>query len=140
MIGNGIAFTISSLLIYNSNKIDFNATNLTIDLMGCYIGSFIPDIDCKESYFNYKFRFFSDLYKPVQKLAFKNAITYNIFKHRGALWHSWITVLIVGYLYYRFDNLFLFGMGIAIFIHHILDMFTDQGLRYFYPLRKRIKF
>lgn len=110
-----------------------------LSFSGAWLGSFIPDVDNDKSYINAKIYLFRDFYKPIQKLAFKNKHTYNIFKHRGALTHSWLTIAILIILYKYFnDNSFLFGILIGVFIHHILDMFTSHGLRYFYPLKTRI--
>lgn len=110
-----------------------------LSISGAWLGSFIPDVDTKKSHINAKIYLLRDIYKPIQKIAFKNSITYNIFKHRGALTHSWLTIAMLITLYKHFnDNSFLFGFLIGVFIHHILDMFTCQGLRYFYPLKKKL--
>ena len=106
---------------------------------GAWLGSFVPDVDAKKSHINSQIYLLRNIYKPIQKLAFKNSITYNIFKHRGAFTHSWLTIAILVILYKYFnDNYFLFGMLIGVFIHHVLDMFTSHGLRYFYPLKTKI--
>ena len=138
--GHYAGFFFSATIITLANKTGFNIQNEVIILGSTWLGSFIPDIDAEKSYFNYKFGFIRDLYKPIQKLAFKNQTTYNIFKHRGALFHSWVTQFIILILYYITGYyLFLFGLWFAVFVHHILDMTTDRGLRYLYPLQKIIR-
>jgi membrane-bound metal-dependent hydrolase YbcI (DUF457 family) len=109
-----------------------------LSISGAWLGSFIPDVDNKKSHINSQIYLFRSFYKQIQKLAFKNSTTYNIFKHRGALTHSWLTIAIIATLYKYYDNSFLFGLLIGVFIHHILDMFTCQGLRYFYPLKTKL--
>lgn len=117
----------------------FIITKDPLCIAGAWLGSFIPDVDAKQSHINAKIYLLRDIYKPIQKLSFKTGITYNIFKHRGAFTHSWLTIVMLVTLYKYFNsNSFLFGLLIGVFIHHILDMFTSHGLRYFYPLKTRI--
>lgn len=100
-------------------------------ISGIIIGSFIPDIDADYSYFNHKCPILPRIFKFIQKVLPENPVT----NHRGALFHSVLT-LIPFIVYHKIP--FMFGMGLGIFGHHVLDMTTPAGLRYFFPVRKKI--
>ena len=109
-----------------------------LSITGSWLGSFLPDVDSKKSHINSQIYLFRNIYKPIQKIAFKNGILYNIFKHRGAFTHSWLTIIMLIIFLKCNYNSFLFGMLIGVLIHHVLDMFTQQGLRYFYPFKIKL--
>lgn len=119
------AFLASSATVYTLNK-GLIAESLIVG--GIILGSFLPDLDADYSYFNYKFPKIKKMYDLLPKC--------NLTKHIGALLHSIITLIP---FYYFKSNPFVFGCLIGIIGHHILDMTTSNGLRYFYPFKEVIR-
>lgn len=93
---------------------------------GIIIGNFLPDLDAEYSYIQTKSGF-----KQIGKV-----LKFCKVKHRGALLHSFLTLL--PFIYFC-ENSFMLSLGIGIFSHHVLDMLTPAGLRYFYPSKIKIR-
>lgn len=130
---------------------DFSFTNETkiieggLMSVGILVGAFLPDLDAEQSYFNSKTVFTPGIYKIIHEI-FRGTFINEIFKHRGALLHS-IWTIIIALIIRVFAGLtlsnaiiptILTGMIFGIISHHILDMTTIRGLRYFYPLKIKI--
>lgn len=99
-----------------------------ITISGVVIGSFLPDVDAEYSYFNSKCPVIPTIFKLIQKILPDNPIT----SHRGAMFHSILT-LIPFVIFYKIS--FVLGIGLGVLGHHILDMTTPAGLRYFFPYK-----
>ena len=99
---------------------------------GCILGSVLPDIDADYSTFNHWCPKVSKIYKLLPK----NPWT----KHRGALFHSVFTILVifVAFLYWNPSGL-MSGLLWGVLSHHVLDLMTPQGLDYLYPIRRKKK-
>jgi inner membrane protein len=119
------AFLASSASVYILHK-GFIGESLMVG--GIILGSFLPDLDADYSYFNSKFPKIKKIYELLPKC--------DLTKHRGALLHSILTLIP---FYMLSSNSFIFGCLIGIIGHHLLDMTTKQGLRYFYPFRTVIR-
>jgi membrane-bound metal-dependent hydrolase YbcI (DUF457 family) len=119
------AIAVASLAIYN---IDQSVIQHSIMASGIFFGTYLPDLDANHSYIRSKIKILAKLYDLLPQ----NDLT----MHRGALLHSILT-LIPFIIFYK-NNLML-GIGFGILGHHILDMFSDHGLRYFYPFKPRIR-
>ena len=98
---------------------------------GIILGAFLPDIDADYSYFNSKFKIISKAYKLIPNDNI-------VFRHRGLLFHSIYTVLLLVLLYRNNGCPWILGLIIGIVSHHILDLTTSAGLpNYFYPITKK---
>lgn len=130
-------------------------------ILGAFIGGLLPDIDTPKSMVSDLIpgidnvwslirSFFSSLKVRSQKATsslkngfFKNilkfitnlfAFMHDLFKHRGILTHSAITILIILLIKHYNNNLFMYALLIGVISHHLMDLLTDQGLNYLYPL------
>lgn len=119
------AFLASSATVYMLHQ---GFIKETIIVSGIVLGSFLPDLDADYSYFNHKFPKIKKVYELLPKS--------NLTKHRGALLHSILTLIP---FYYFKSNPFVFGCLIGIIGHHLLDMTTANGLRYFYPFKEVVR-
>jgi membrane-bound metal-dependent hydrolase YbcI (DUF457 family) len=124
--GHSVGAAIVSALTIYYMKDDLLTELITIS--GVVIGSFVPDIDAEYSTFNKKCPIIPKIFKIIQKILPDNPIT----SHRGALFHSILT-LIPFAIFYKVS--FVLGMGLGILGHHLLDMTTPAGLRYFFPYK-----
>lgn len=106
-----------------------------IYIYGAYFGSLLPDIDLKNSY-----------------ISKRMPLVYKVFgskqKHRGFT-HSMLSVCLiliickVIFVVSKEDKavgVFSAGIWIGYVSHILLDMFTKEGVEFFYPLRKTICF
>lgn len=126
------------------NSQEIIRTGVTIGTM--YIGNFLPDMDAEHSYIGSKFPIVHKCYKIVQDITRHVKILNDILKHRGVLLHSVWTIIILKFLclwlynkfQYNIINIVFNGLCYGILLHHIMDMFTGYGLRYFYPLKIKI--
>jgi membrane-bound metal-dependent hydrolase YbcI (DUF457 family) len=121
----------------------FEASKIALMECGIFVGSYLPDVDAKNS----AIKSYVPILKPyilIQKLAKKNVIANDIFRHRGALFHSWITVFVflATFAILSIMNIIVstvsLGLAIGVFGHHLLDMLTPAGLRWLYPLKKKL--
>ena len=121
----GVIATSLTLAVLEPNILD--GAMLTCGIM---LGAMLPDIDADYSYFNHKFRIISKVYKLIPN--------HNIvFRHRGLLFHSIYTILLLTILYTIFNYKWILGIIIGVLSHHILDMLTPARLpNYFYPLTR----
>lgn len=125
-IGHSLgAVTISALII---NKIDQPIISTVLITGGIIIGSFLPDLDAKYSFIRNKFKLFAALYDLLPQNSFT--------QHRGALFHSVLT-LIPLILLSKYS--IILGVLLGVLGHHILDMLSGQGLRYFWPFKMRVR-
>lgn len=104
--------------------ISYYTTKDPIIIPGIIIGSFLPDLDAEYSYIRSKL--------PILAIVYDILPKNNFTKHRGALLHSFLTLLICYFLNLK-------GLCFGILGHHILDMLTPAGLTYFYPFKIKIK-
>jgi membrane-bound metal-dependent hydrolase YbcI (DUF457 family) len=116
---------------YHFNMVD----NLLIPAF-VFFGGFYPDFDAEYSFIRWHFKKISEFYSFVQKKVKNIGVLNEIFKHRGALFHSWITILPFVFLFLLTNFSVFYGMAIGILGHHLADMTTPAGLpRWLYPLR-----
>lgn len=95
---NGHGFcgvVLSGGAIYISYKLGLKPIDIFSLAAGIMIGSFLPDIDANHSTIRGKSKGLSNVYTGIQSLAKRNKVTHDVFKHRGALFHSVWTVLIL---------------------------------------------
>lgn len=121
-----------------------------------YVGSFLPDMDADYSYFRSKLPGVSNAYTYIQKKFQNNPDMHMVLKHRGLLFHSvWTLILLAvpalvllilpqiglsGFNLNKLGYCGFIGLVIGCFGHHLLDMTTPAGLpQYLYgiPTRKR---
>jgi len=129
--------------------------------LAAFIGGLLPDIDTPKSMvsdlipgidnvWNFIRGIFSSLKSSATKSTnslkkgffksifkfFTLIITFlhDLFKHWGILTHSAITLIIIELIKFNYNNLFLYSLLLGVISHHILDMLTDQGLNYLYPI------
>ena len=137
----GIIVSTTALYIVYKTGLKLETHNYMLIAAGIMGGSFVPDVDAEYSYIRSKMKTISKIYTSIQKSVKDIAALNNVFKHRGALFHSWMTLMpfIFAFLATRFY--IFFGIAIGILGHHILDMMTPAKLRWLYPLKvKLIKF
>ncbi|MEN8906637.1 MAG: metal-dependent hydrolase [Clostridiales bacterium] len=130
-------------------------------VLAAFIGGLLPDIDTPKSLvsdlipgidnvWNFiKKRFLSiktssskkanslrkGFLKNILKIiSFVFTFLHDLFKHRGILTHSAITLIIFWIILVKYDNMFMYALFLGIISHHILDMLTNQGLEYLYPI------
>jgi len=129
---------VAGLTIYANNKLGLGFNNLYL-VIGVSIGSYLPDLDAEYSFIRAKIPLIPFIYSSIQETAKVSKVSNDIFKHRGALLHSWITAALFAilWLYTGFDA--LFGVMLGILGHHALDAPSKKGLRWFYPLKIRKK-
>jgi membrane-bound metal-dependent hydrolase YbcI (DUF457 family) len=128
-LGHSVGGVITSAICIHTVK----DTIVLESLMTCgvILGSFIPDLDAEYSTIKSKLSLLGKLFEGMQKILPDNPITC----HRGALLHS-IWTLIPFVIFHKY--LFVLGVGAGILSHHILDMTTKLGLRYFFPYKTRL--
>lgn len=88
-----------------------------------FIVSFIPDVDSKCS-------------KLGRKKTFR--ILQFFVKHRGIL-HSFTFLVIISFIFLFVFPIILFPFFLGYGMHLLVDGFTKQGIRPFYPLKYRMK-
>ena len=86
-----------------------------------FIATFIPDIDSK----------FSSLGK---KKTFR--ILQFFIKHRG-IFHSFTFLLLITFLWVLFFPIIALGFFLGYGLHLLADSFTVQGIKPFYPYKKK---
>jgi membrane-bound metal-dependent hydrolase YbcI (DUF457 family) len=140
MNGNGhgiLGLIISGVAGYTAYKFGSKPIDIFGLTASVMVFSFYPDIDAEFSTIRSKAKLLSAVYSWIQKLAKRNGVTNNIFKHRGALFHSIWTILPFVVLYYYSNFLPFLGAILGILGHHFLDSLTPKGLRWLYPMRRR---
>jgi len=121
-------------ILVSTASIYYLHTNILNDIImtsGIVLGSFLPDLDADYSFIEYKLKGINPM-KVIQKILPNNPVT----DHRGALLHSILTI-IPCIIFMKYD--FVKGLGLGILGHHILDMMTPAGLRYFFPFKFKIR-
>ena len=97
---------------------------LTIGVLSSSFGALIPDIDADYSKIRHMLPKVAKLYDKLPKNM--------IFKHRGVLTHSVVTLIPLVYLYYLWSNWVTLGLLMGVFSHHLVDGLSPKGLpRYF---------
>lgn len=100
------------------------------------LGGLLPDLDANYSFIRNKFKAASKVYDLFPK---DNAI----FSHRGALLHSWVTLVPFVIAWHKTGIHAFLWLAIGIMTHHVLDMVCigkhKLGLRWLYPSKARIK-
>lgn len=128
----GVAMTTT---YYWLNKVNLMDTKVILDNVlitgGIVVGAFLPDLDAEYSTIKSKLKIIGKIFGKIQNILPSNPIT----NHRGALLHSFWTL--VPFIYWHDINVVL-GIGLGVLSHHILDMMTPAGLRYFYPYKTKI--
>jgi membrane-bound metal-dependent hydrolase YbcI (DUF457 family) len=98
-------------------------SNVNFDFLGIAVGIFfsiLPDID----------KFNSWISKRTRPLSF----LFNLFKHRGVTHSLWVPILI-----FLFKPPFFDYMLVGYLSHFLLDIFSDGGIKPFYPNNYRFK-
>jgi membrane-bound metal-dependent hydrolase YbcI (DUF457 family) len=130
-------------------------------VLAAFIGGLLPDVDTPKSLvsdlipgidnvWNFIKNTFSSIKTSASKkssvlksgflktilkaIVFIFTFLHDLFKHRGILSHSAITLIILWIIMIKFDTMFLYALFLGVISHHILDMLTDQGLEYLYPI------
>lgn len=130
-VGAGIT---AGLTIYFARKGFINSKEIidnSLIILGIIPGAFIPDLDAEYSYIKSKLPILPGLIEFLQKALPEN----NITCHRGAMFHSLLT-LIPCIIFWKIH--FVLGLGLGILSHHILDMVTPAGLRWLWPYKVKI--
>jgi len=86
------------------------------------IATFIPDIDTKFSKLGKK-----KVFRPLQFFI----------AHRGFL-HSFIFLALISLIFYLFLPIIVFPFVLGYGLHLVADGFTIQGIRPFYPFKRRL--
>jgi len=103
------------------NKI--NPESKLLFILIALIATYIPDIDTRTSKLGKKKSF-----RPLQW----------IFNHRGFLHSFSFLIIIIGILYYFSLIDIMYGFLLGYGLHLIVDGFTKQGIRPFYPYKRKI--
>lgn len=130
---SGVTLYIDYKTGYHFNMID----NLLIPAFVLF-GGFYPDFDAEYSYIRSKFKAISKAYTAVQKSVENIGFLNNVFKHRGALFHSWITLVPFIILLLITNYSVFYGIAVGILGHHLADMTTPSKLRWLYPLKTKL--
>lgn len=104
------------LILFSSveNKVVFVAVAL--------IATFIPDIDTKFSKLGKK-----KVFRPLQFFV----------NHRGFL-HSFVFLGLISLVFYLFLPIVMLGFALGYGLHLLADGFTIQGIKPFYPFKRRL--
>lgn len=130
---NHLFFSISFVLLFLKilNKFNFNI-NIWFIFLSSIITCLLPDIDHHNSFLRSRFRYFVYL-------------LLNFFKHRSFT-HSLFGIFIflyfllnINYLYFNFNNNILIGMILGYISHIVGDIFTYNGIKFFWPLNIRLR-
>jgi len=100
-----------------------HAESKLIFIMVVLIATFIPDVDSKFSKLGRK--------KTFRVLQF-------FVKHRGIL-HSFTFLIIISFVFLSVFPIIIFPFFLGYGLHLLVDGFTKQGIRPFYPIKWRIK-
>ena len=106
-------FFVLILLSSVENKVVFAVVAL--------IATFIPDIDTKFSKLGKR-----KVFRPLQFFV----------SHRGFL-HSFVFLGLVSFIFYLFLPIVMFPFALGYGLHLVADGFTIQGIKPFYPLKRR---
>jgi inner membrane protein len=87
------------------------------------VSTFLPDVDNARSYFGRK-----KIFRPVQ----------GITKHRGFL-HSFTFMGIAFIILYLWIPVVSYGFLLGYGVHLLGDSFTKRGVKFFWPLKWKIK-
>lgn len=102
---------------------------LAIGVISSGVGSLLPDMDADYSKIRHMLPRVAKLYDKLPKNL--------IFKHRGLLLHSVLTLIPFIYLYYVFYNWLTLGLLMGIITHHLLDGLTPAGLPHYFVVGGR---
>ena len=106
-----------SLLLMNCFGVGY------VFVLGILIASFIPDLDSYNSKFGKRFI---------------SRVLTAFSKHRGIM-HSLLFAFILGGVLFWLNREFGLGFFIGYFLHLVVDCFTKQGIKMFWPLGFRIR-
>lgn len=114
-LGAGILTGISAIYLKNRFDLDINALDSALFVVGCSVGSLLPDIDIEGSMLG---RFIPG---------------WLLWEHR-TFTHSFLFMIIVGVIgaLLKAPYLLLFGLCVGILTHLALDAITPMGLPYLY--------
>ena len=118
LIRTHIAITICAILIFISS-----VEHKLIFVLIMLIATFIPDVDSKFSTLGKK--------KTFRVLQF-------FIKHRGIM-HSFTFLLLITLLLTLFFPVLALGFFLGYGLHLFADSFTSEGIRPFYPFKKRVR-
>ena len=91
----------------------------------CVFASLVPDIDSPKSFIGFIFRPLSNILETL-------------FRHRG-IFHSLFVAIILGGVIWMFSYRFALAFFVGYVSHLVIDGFTKQGVRLFYPFKYRLK-
>ena len=91
----------------------------------CLFGSLLPDIDSPKSLIGWIFRPLSNFFELI-------------FGHRG-IFHSLFFAILLSGVIWMFSHRFALAFFIGYLSHLLIDGFTRQGVRLFYPFKARLK-
>lgn len=97
--------------------------NKVVFVVVALIATFIPDIDTKFSKLGKK-----KVFRPLQFFV----------SHRGFL-HSFIFLALISLIFYLFLPIIMLGFALGYGLHLFADGFTIQGIRPFYPFKRRLR-
>lgn len=96
--------------------------NKVVFVVVALIATFIPDIDTKFSKLGKK-----KVFRPLQFFV----------SHRGFL-HSFIFLALISLIFYLFLPIVMLGFVLGYGLHLLADSFTIQGIKPFYPFKRRL--
>ena len=96
--------------------------NKVVFVVVALIATFIPDIDTKFSKLGKR-----KVFRPLQFFV----------SHRGFL-HSFVFLALISLIFYLFLPIVLVGFVLGYGLHLFADGFTIQGIRPFYPFKRRL--
>ena len=97
--------------------------NKVVFVVVALIATFIPDIDTKFSKLGKR-----KVFRPLQFFV----------SHRGFL-HSFIFLALISLIFYLFLPIVMLGFALGYGLHLLVDSFTIQGIKPFYPFKYRIR-
>ena len=97
--------------------------NKVVFVVVALIATFIPDIDTKFSKLGKR-----KVFRPLQFFV----------SHRGFL-HSFIFLALISLIFYLFLPIVMLGFVLGYSSHLIADGFTIQGIKPFYPFKRRLR-
>ncbi len=97
--------------------------NKVVFVVVALIATFIPDIDTKFSKLGKK-----KVFRPLQFFV----------NHRGFL-HSFVFLALISLIFYLLLPIVMLGFVLGYGLHLVADGFTIQGIKPFYPFKRRLR-
>jgi len=118
LIRTHLTITLFFVLLFISS-----VENKAVFVVVALIATFIPDIDTKFSKLGKK-----KVFRPLQFFV----------NHRG-FFHSFIFLGLIGLIFYLFLPVVVLPFILGYGLHLLADSFTIQGIKPFYPFKRRLR-